>query len=82
MDLNQLHYPFVEQASQINDFVLKEKTKKVYIAGLGRDQLEYLASPMIKSETSPSPNTDKSETIEKCLETGLEYYSPIRTIRQ
>ncbi len=37
---------------------------------------------MTKSETSPSPNTDKSETIEKRLEsgleseTGLEYYSP------
>ncbi len=41
--------------------------KKVYIAGLGRDQLEQLASPMTKSETSPSPNKqrvqDKSETI-------------------
>ncbi len=36
-----------------------------YIAGLGRDQLEHLASPMTKSET-----------IEKRLESGLEYYSP------
>ncbi len=31
-------------------FVLKEK-KKAYIAGLGRDQLEHLASPMTKSES-------------------------------
>ncbi len=42
-------------------FVLKEK-KKAYIAGLGRDQLEHLASPMTKSETSPSPNTNESKT--------------------
>ncbi len=63
MELNQwqLHYPFAEQASQINGFVLKEK-KKAYIAGLGRDQLEHLASPMTKSETSPSPNTNESKT--------------------
>ncbi len=38
------------------------KRKKAYIAGLGRDQLEHLASPMTKSETSPSPNTNKSKT--------------------
>ncbi len=78
MQLNQLRYPFAEQASQINGFVLKEK-KKAYIAGLGRDQLEHLASPMTKSETSPSPNTNESKTsptIEKRLESGLEYYSP------
>ncbi len=63
MELNQwqLHYPFAEQASLINGFVLKEK-KKAYIAGLGRDQLEHLASPMTKSETSPSPNTNESKT--------------------
>ncbi len=63
MELNQwqLHYPYAEQASQINGFVLKEK-KKAYIAGLGRDQLEHLASPMTKSETSPSPNTNESKT--------------------
>ncbi len=64
MELNQLHYPFAEQAGQINGFVLKEK--KAYIAGLGRDQLEHLASPMTKSETNPSPNTNESKTIEKC----------------
>ncbi len=61
MELNQLRYPFAEQASQIKDFVLKEK-KIQYIAGLGRDQLENLASPMTKSETSPSPNTNESKT--------------------
>ncbi len=63
MELNQwpLHYPYAEQASQINGFVLKEK-KKTYIAGLGRDQLEHLASPMTKSETSPSTNTNESKT--------------------
>ncbi len=75
MELNQwqLHYPFAEQAS-----LCFEGEKKAYIAGLGRDQLEHLASPMTKSETSPSPNTNESKTIEKRLEseTGLEYYSP------
>ncbi len=64
MELNQwqLHYPFAEQASQINGFVLKEK-KKAY--GLGRDQLEHLASPMTKSESKYQRVQDKSETIEK-----------------
>ncbi len=38
------------------------KRKNAYIAGLGRDQLEHLASPMTKSETSPSPNTNESKT--------------------
>ncbi len=73
MELNQwqLHYPFAEQASQIHGFVLKEK-KKAYIAGLGRDQLEHLASPMTKSETKYQRVQDKSETIEKRLESGLE----------
>ncbi len=77
MELNQwqLHYPFAEQVSQINGFVLKER-KKAYIAGLGRDQLEHLASPMIKSESKYQRVQDKSEKIEKRLETGLEYYSP------
>ncbi len=51
MELNQLHYPFSKQARQINGFILKEK-KEACIAGLGRDQLEHLASPMTKSETS------------------------------
>ncbi len=58
------------------------KRKKAYIAGLGRDQLEHLASPMTKSESKYQRVQDKSETIEKRLEswleseTGLEYYSP------
>ncbi len=52
--------PISEQARQINGFVLKEK--KACIAGLGRDQLEHLASPMTKSETSPSPITNESKT--------------------
>ncbi len=55
MELNQLRYPFAEQACQINGFVLKEK-KKAYIAGLGRDQLEHLASPSpITNESKTSP---------------------------
>ncbi len=43
-------------------FLCFEREKKAYIAGLGRDQLEHLASPMTKSETSPSPNTNESKT--------------------
>ncbi len=31
MELNQLRYPFVEQASQINGFVLKEKKKDILL---------------------------------------------------
>ncbi len=41
----------------------KRERKKAYIAGLGRDQLEHLASPMTKYETSPSANTNESKTI-------------------
>ncbi len=39
--------------------VLFWKRKKAYIAGLGRDQLEHLASPMSKYQRVQ----DKSETI-------------------
>ncbi len=38
-----------------------KRKKKACIAGLGRDQLEHLASPMTKSETSPSPNTNEHQ---------------------
>ncbi len=77
MELNQwqLHYPFAEQAS-----LCFERAKKAYIAGLGRDQLEHLASPMTKSESKYQRVQDKSETIEKRLESGLEYYSPTNTL--
>ncbi len=54
--------------------VLFERGKRAYTAGLGRDQLEHLASPM--SESKYQRVQDKSETIEKRLESGLEYYSP------
>ncbi len=64
MELNQLHYPFSEQMSKINGFVSKEK-KKTYRVGLGRDQLEHLASPMTKSESKYQWIQDKSEMIEK-----------------
>ncbi len=43
--------------------VLFERKKKACIAGLGRDQLEHLASPMTKSETSPSPNTTSPRQV-------------------
>ncbi len=56
--------------SQIDGFVSKEK-KKTYRVGLGRDQLEHLASPMTKSESKYQWIQDKSETIEKRLESGL-----------
>ncbi len=58
--------------------VLFWKRKKAYIAGLSRDQLEHLASPMTKSESKYQRVQDKSETIENRLESGLEYYSPTR----
>ncbi len=46
-----------------------KRKNKAYIAGLGRDQLEHLASPM--SESKYQRVQDKSETIEKRLESGL-----------
>ena len=56
--------------------------KKAYTAGVGRDQLEYLARPMAKchlityTKTSLSAKTqrvqDMSETIEKRLDSGLQ----------
>ncbi len=48
-----------------------EREKKAYIAGLGRDQLEHLTNPMTKSESNYQRVQDKSETIEKWLESGL-----------
>ncbi len=51
--------------------VLFWKRKKAYIAGLGGDQLEHLASPMTKSESKYQRVQDKSETIEKRLESGV-----------
>ncbi len=51
MELNQLHYRFYKQATQINGFVLKEKKSIYCIAGLCRDQLEHLASPMTMTMT-------------------------------
>ncbi len=83
MELNQLRYPFAEQASQINGFVLKEKksiycwtqSKPTWTFGESDDQVRD------KSESKYQQVQDKSETIEKRLEffypeTGLEYYSP------
>ncbi len=63
MELNQwqLHYPFAEQASQINGFVSKEKKKSIYCF-LVRD----------KSGSKYQRVQDKSETIEKRLESRLE----------
>ncbi len=78
MELNQLRYPFSEQARQINGFVLKEK-KSMYswtrsrptrTLGESNDQVRD------KSESKYQRVQDKSETIEKHLESGLEYYSP------
>ncbi len=43
---------------------------------LSRDQLKHLASPRTKSESKYQWVQDKSETIEKRLDSGLEYYSP------
>ncbi len=68
-ELNQLHYPFSEQARcSIVGFVLKEK-KAFRLYGLGRDQLEHLASPMTKSETSPSANCSWGEWMYSALST-------------
>ncbi len=84
MQLNQLRYPFAEQASQINGFVLKEK-KSIYCWTRLRPTWTFGESDdqvRDKSESKYQRVQDKSETIEKRLEsgleseTGLEYYSP------
>ncbi len=86
MELNQLRYPFAEQASQINGFVLKEK-KSIYCWTRSRPTRTFGESNdqvRDKSESKYQRVQDKSETIEKRLEsgleseTGLEYYSPTR----
>ncbi len=81
MELNQwqLHYPFAEQASQINGFVLKEKKKSIYCWTRSRATWTFGESDdqvRDKSESKYQRVQDKSETIEKHLESGLEYYSP------
>ncbi len=81
MELNQLHYPFSEQASQINGFVLKERKKSIYSWTRSRPTRTFGESNdqvRDKSESKYQRVQDKSETIEKRLEseTGLEYYSP------
>ncbi len=77
MELNQwpLHYPFAEQAV----FVLKEKKKRIYCWTRSRPTWTFGESDdqvRDKSESKYQRVQDKSETIEKRLETGLEYYSP------
>ncbi len=57
MELNQLRYPFAEQASQINGFVLKEKKKSIYCWTRSR--------PTRTFGESDDQVRDKSETIEK-----------------
>ncbi len=83
MELNQLHYPFSEQASQINGFVLKEKKKNMYSWTRSRPTRTFGESNdqvRDKSESKYQRVQDKSETIEKRLESGLEsYYSPNET---
>ncbi len=50
-----------------------KRKKSIYCWTIvGRDQLEHLASPMTKSESKYQRVQDKSETIEKRLESGLE----------
>ncbi len=73
MELNQLHYPFAEQASQINGFVLKEK-KSIYCWTRSRPTRTFGESNdqvRDKSESKYQRVQDKSETIEKRLESGL-----------
>ncbi len=67
MELNQLRYPFAEQASQINGFVLKEK-KSIYCWTRSRPTRTFGESNdqvRDKSESKYQQVQDKSETIEK-----------------
>ncbi len=78
MELNQLRYPFAEQASQINGFVLKEKKKHILLDSVETTRTFGESNDQVrdKSESKYQRVQDKSETIEKRLESGLEYYSP------
>ncbi len=83
MELNQwqLHYPFAEQASLCFEREKKSiycwtRSRPTWTFGESNDQVRD------KSESKYQRVQDKSETIEKRLEsgleseTGLEYYSP------
>ncbi len=77
----QLHYPFAEQASLCFEREKKSiycwtRSRPTWTFGESNDQVRD------KSESKYQRVQDKSETIEKRLEsgleseTGLEYYSP------
>ncbi len=83
MELNQsqLHYPFAEQAS----LCFEREKKNIYCWTRSRPTWTFGESDdqvRDKSESKYQRVQDKSETIEKRLEsgleseTGLEYYSP------
>ncbi len=88
MELNQwqLHYPFAEQAS----LCFEREKKRIYCWTRSRPTWTFGESDdqvRDKSESKYQRVQDKSETIEKRLEsgleseTGLEYYSPILDIQ-
>ncbi len=77
MELNQwqLHYPFAEQAS----LCFEREKKSIYCWTRSRPTWTFGESDdqvRDKFESKYQRVQDKSETIEKRLETGLEYYSP------
>ncbi len=77
MELNQwqLHYPFAEQAS----LCFEREKKSIYCWTRSRPTWTFGESDdqvRDKSESKYQRVQDKSETIEKRLESGLEYYSP------
>ncbi len=77
MELNQLRYPFAEQAQpDLMVFVLNEKNKHT-IGWTSRSRTNlatFGAVPMTKSETSPSPKYQRVQDI--CLRRSGKYVGP------
>ncbi len=71
--------PIFRKASQINGFLFWKRKKSMYSWTRSRPTRTFGESNdqvRDKSESKYQRVQDKSETIEKRLETGLEYYSP------
>ncbi len=68
MELNQLRYPFAEQASQINGFVLKEKKKHILLdsvetnLNIWRVQWPSPRQVRVQLPTSPRQVRDERKT--------------------
>ncbi len=77
MELNQLHYPFAEQASQINGFVLKEK-KGIYCWTRLRPTRPFGESnDQVRVQIPTCPRQVRDDRKMSRVQNRVWYYSPI-----